>query len=119
MSGPRRFLWGTIASIVVLAFLLVLPHHANSDQTQVWSQAIYFGIAAMGLNILTGYNGQVSIGHGAFFVLGAYTSALLIHDHGWSFLPTLPIAALLCFIVGALVGFPALRVKGLYLALVT
>jgi branched-chain amino acid transport system permease protein len=119
MALVRRYLWGAIASVIVLAFLIALPHHASSDQTQVWSQAIFFGIAAMGLNVLTGYNGQVSLGHGAFFGLGAYASALLIHDHGWSFLPTLPVAALLCFVVGVLVGFPALRVKGLYLALVT
>jgi branched-chain amino acid transport system permease protein len=119
MPPLRRFLWGALASAVVLAFLLALPHHASQGQTQVWSEAIYFGIAAMGLNVLTGYNGQVSIGHGAFFGVGAYASALLIHNHGWSFLPTLVVAGPLCFVVGALVGFPALRVKGLYLALVT
>jgi branched-chain amino acid transport system permease protein len=73
----------------------------------------------MGLNILTGYNGQVSIGHGAFFGIGAYTTALLMHQHGWQFGPTLLVAAPLCFLVGIAVGFPALRVKGLYLALVT
>ena len=80
---------------------------------------LYIGIAAMGLNLLTGYNGQVSIGHGAFFGIGAYTSAILMHSHGWQFLPTLLVAAPLCFFVGVLIGFPALRLKGLYLALVT
>jgi branched-chain amino acid transport system permease protein len=80
---------------------------------------LFIGIAAMGLNLLTGYNGQVSIGHGAFFGIGAYTSAILMHSHGWQFLPTLLVAAPLCFLVGVGVGFPALRVKGLYLALVT
>ena len=82
----------------------------------------------MGLNVLTGYNGQVSIGHGAFFGIGAYTTALLMdHQYTWfgvtfghrSFLATLPVAAAVTFVIGALVGFPALRVKGLYLALVT
>jgi branched-chain amino acid transport system permease protein len=119
MPRAQRLAIGFVLSIVAIVFLAVLPHHASQSQTQVWSQAIYIGIAAMGLNVLTGYNGQVSIGHGAFFGLGAYTSALLIHDHAWSFLPTLLIAGPLCFVVGALVGFPALRVKGLYLALVT
>ncbi len=104
---------------VVVVLLAILPHHADSTQTARWAQALYIGIAAMGLNLLTGYNGQVSIGHGAFFGLGAYTSALLIHQHGWQFLPTLAVAAPLCFVVGAAIGFPALRVKGLYLALVT
>jgi branched-chain amino acid transport system permease protein len=82
----------------------------------------------MGLNILTGYNGQVSIGHGAFFGVGAYTTALLMdHEYTWfgitfghmSFIATLLPCAVVTFVIGALVGFPALRVKGLYLALVT
>src|SRR5437868_8884435 len=110
---------GLAASIVALVVLSVIPHLTSATDTQRWAQALYIGMAAMGLNVLTGYNGQVSIGHGAFFGLGAYASALLIHDHAWSFLPTLLIAGPLCFVVGALVGFPALRVKGLYLALVT
>jgi len=76
-------------------------------------------VAAMGLNLLTGFNGQVSIGHGAFFGVGAFTTALLMKDHGLTFESTIPIAALLSFVLGALVGFPALRVRGLYLALVT
>ena len=91
----------------------------DAPDVQIWTQALYVGIAATGLNVLTGYNGQVSIGHGAFFGLGAYTSAILVSDHGWNYLPTLPVAMALCFVVGALIGFPALRVKGLYLALVT
>src|SRR5262249_5091699 len=110
---------GFVLSIVVLAFLVVLPHHQTAPQMKVWGQVLYFATAAMGLNLLTGYNGQVSIGHGAFFGIGAYTSAILIHSHGWTFLPTLLIAGPLCFIVGVLIRFPALRVKGLYLALVT
>ncbi|MCU1430005.1 MAG: hypothetical protein JWL83_4005 [Actinomycetia bacterium] len=106
-------------AVVVLAFLIVLPHQYGSTNTTRWAQALYIGVAAMGLNLLTGYNGQVSIGHGAFFGLGAYTSALLVNQHGWQFLPTLLVAGPLCFLVGVAVGFPALRVKGLYLALVT
>ena len=110
---------GFATSFVIFVLLLFVPHVFKASDTVLWAQALYIGIAAMGLNLLTGYNGQVSIGHGAFFGLGAYTSALLIHQHGWQFLPTLAIAAPLCFVVGVLVGFPALRVKGLYLALVT
>ncbi|MFM8971068.1 MAG: branched-chain amino acid ABC transporter permease [Actinomycetota bacterium] len=95
---------------------------ATSDdipQLQLVAQALYFAVAAAGLNLLTGYNGQVSIGHGAFFGIGAFTSAILVKDHGWEYLPTLPVAAVLAAVIGVLVGFPALRVKGLYLALVT
>jgi branched-chain amino acid transport system permease protein len=119
--GSRRSVQviGFVASVVVLAWLVVLPHQSGSTDTTRWAQALYIGIAAMGLNLLTGYNGQVSIGHGAFFGLGAYTTALLMHQHGWQFLPTLLVAGPLCLVVGIAVGFPALRVKGLYLALVT
>jgi branched-chain amino acid transport system permease protein len=73
----------------------------------------------MGLNLLTGFNGQVSIGHGAFFGIGAFTSAILIIDHGWTFEPTIIVAAVFTGAFGLLVGLPALRVRGLYLALVT
>jgi branched-chain amino acid transport system permease protein len=73
----------------------------------------------MGLNLLTGFTGQVSIGHGAFFGVGAFTTAILMVDHGWTFEATIPVAAVLSGLVGMLVGFPALRVRGLYLALVT
>ncbi len=119
MPRASRQLAGLGAAVVVVVLLAFVPHVFEASDTQLWSQALYIGIAAMGLNILTGYNGQVSIGHGAFFGVGAYTSALLMHNHGWQFIPTLLISAPLCFLVGVLVGFPALRVKGLYLALVT
>jgi len=120
-------------SVVVVAVLMVwfgwvFPTQYTSTDTRLVAQAFYIGIAAMGLNILTGYNGQVSIGHGAFFGVGAYTTALLMdHQYTWlgvtfghmSFVATLLPCAIVTFVIGALVGFPALRVKGLYLALVT
>ena len=89
------------------------------SMNQTLSRAIYFAVAAMGLNLLTGFNGQVSIGHGAFFGVGAFTTAILMNDHGWSFELTIPMAALVAAALGVGVGIPALRVKGLYLALVT
>jgi branched-chain amino acid transport system permease protein len=110
---------GLVAGVVLLAYLLWYPTAHDRPGTALLAKALYFGIAAMGLNLLTGYNGQVSIGHGAFFGIGAFTSAILVTDHNWPFLATLPVAAGLSFVVGLLVGFPALRVKGLYLALVT
>jgi branched-chain amino acid transport system permease protein len=76
-------------------------------------------IAALSLNLLIGFTGQISIGHSAFFGLGAYTTAVLVKDHGWSPGWTFFAAAILCFVVGVFVGVPALRLKGLYLALVT
>jgi len=114
---------GRWVTAVLLGFAFVYACSlATSDdipRLQLVAQALYFAVAAAGLNLLTGYNGQVSIGHGAFFGIGAFTSAILIKDHGWEYLPTLPVAAVLAAVVGVLVGFPALRVKGLYLALVT
>jgi branched-chain amino acid transport system permease protein len=119
MIRTSRFWVGLAAAVAVVVVLSLIPHIYGRTNTLLWAQALYIGIAAMGLNLLTGYNGQVSIGHGAFFGVGAYTTALLMQQHGWQFLPTLFVAAPLCFLVGVAVGFPALRVKGLYLALVT
>ncbi len=110
---------GIVVAVVVLGYLLYYPQNHQETDVKLWTQAMYVGIAAMGLNLLTGYNGQVSLGHGAFFGFGAYMSAFLINQHGWSFLATLPVVAALSFVIGAAVGFPALRVKGLYLALIT
>jgi branched-chain amino acid transport system permease protein len=83
---------------------------------------IYMGvtlIAALGLNILTGYCGQISIGQSAFMAVGAFTAGLLIHDIRMSFWLTLPISGILAGIIGLFFGIPSLRVKGLYLALAT
>lgn len=76
-------------------------------------------LAALSLNLLIGFTGQISIGHSAFFGLGGYTTAVLMSTYGWSAGWTFPIAAALCFVVGVLVGIPALRLTGVYLSLVT
>jgi len=106
-------------AIALLAVLVWLPTYYGASDVKLFSTALYTAIAAMGLNLLTGYSGQVSIGHGAFYGIGAYTTAILMKDHDWNFFATLPVAALIALVVGAFVGFPALRVKGLYLALIT
>src|SRR6201999_1461613 len=80
--------------------------------------AIFF-IAILGLNILTGYTGQISIGHGAFMMIGGYTTAILSRDHHTNLVVTMVAAFALCFVVGLIVGLPALRLSGVYLALVT
>lgn len=82
-------------------------------------QAAAFAIAILGLNLVTGFSGQISLGHSAFFGIGGYATAVLVTDHGWPFLATFPVAALLGLVFGFLVGLPALRISGLYLALVT
>jgi branched-chain amino acid transport system permease protein len=78
-----------------------------------------FAIAVLGLNLLTGFNGQISLGHGAFMAVGAYVTAVLMARFGWPYWATLPVAALFCFAAGYLFGFPALRLEGTYLALAT
>lgn len=105
--------------VVVAAAALYAPYYFGPSINQELSRALYFAIAAMGLNLLTGFNGQVSIGHGAFFGVGAFTTAILMDSYAWTFELTIPVAALLAALVGVAVGVPALRVRGLYLALVT
>ncbi len=77
-----------------------------------------FAIAGVGLMLLTGYTGQISLGHAAFFGVGAYTEAVLI-EAGWPFLLSFPTAGLLAGAVGVAIGLPALRLTGLYLAIAT
>src|SRR3977135_1621803 len=73
----------------------------------------------MGLNILVGFSGQLSLGHGAFMALGAYTSAILVHRYKMDYLLTIPIAGLLTAGIDSTFGVPALRLSALYLALAT
>jgi branched-chain amino acid transport system permease protein len=108
-----------VAGVVLAAAALYAPFYFTPTNNKLLAQAVYLAIAAMGLNLLTGFNGQVSIGHGAFFGVGAFTTAQLMVEGGWGFEPTIPLAALAAALLGVLVGFPALRVRGLYLALVT
>lgn len=108
------------AGWVLLALAVVLIPVVFSQSTVVlFSQAAAFSIAVLGLNIVSGWSGQISLGHSAFMGVGAYTTAILVTDHSWSYFTTVPLAGVLCFVVGILVGIPALRLKGLYLALAT
>ena len=103
---------------LLVAFLYVVNVGENFLAIR-WAQAVTLAIAILGLNIVTGYSGQISIGHSFFFGIGAYTTMILIADYGWPFLVTLPVAGALGFIVGFVIGLPALRIRGLYLSLVT
>jgi branched-chain amino acid transport system permease protein len=101
-----------------LALLLVLPQFLKNYGIYLLSYWLVFVIATMGLNLTVGYAGQKSLGHAAFFGIGAYTVAILLKA-GVSFWIGLPLAALICFLVGILLGFPALRVQTIYLAFAT
>jgi len=102
------------ALVAVLVPFLFGPYRVGQ-----FTLVLAYAVAALGLNLLVGYNGQISLGHGAFFALGAYTAALLIEKASVPYLLTVPAAGVLCFVVGWLFGVPALRLRGLYLALVT
>jgi branched-chain amino acid transport system permease protein len=109
-----------IAGWVVLAVVaLAVPFLFGSFRVGQFTQVLVYAIAILGLNLLVGYSGQVSLGHGAFFALGAYTTAILIDKAGFPHLLAVVPAAVLCFVAGLLFGIPTLRLRGLYLALVT
>ena len=110
---------GVAALIVALVLALSLPFTMSGFRLFQFTQVLIYAIALLGLNMLTGYNGQFSLGHGAFYAIGAYTTAIMIDrwniGYGW----TIPVAGLLCLGTGFLFGRPALRLEGLYLALAT
>ena len=99
--------------------LCALPFLVEDFRVFQINLVLIYAIAILGLNILTGFGGQISLGHGAFYAVGAYTSAILITQLGMSSYLTLPIAGLVCLLLGVLMGFPALRLAGHYLALAT
>ena len=98
--------------------LLVLPLYLKGYGVYLLSYWLVFVVATMGLNLTVGYAGQKSLGHAAFFGIGAYTVAIVMKA-GISFWFGLPAAALICFVVGLILGFPALRVQTIYLAFAT
>ena len=104
--------------LLALVVLLLAPVAFKSYGLYLLTYWLVFIIATMGLNLTVGYAGQKSLGHAAFFGLGAYTVAILMKA-GFSFWLGLPAAALLCFAVGLILGFPALRVQTIYLAFAT
>jgi branched-chain amino acid transport system permease protein len=105
--------------LAAVAFLALLPRWLSDFRaSEVAYVGIYF-IAILGLNILTGYTGQISLGHGAFMAIGGYTTAVLVGHHNVRDLWTIPLAGLIAGGAGLLFGLPALRLSGLYLALAT
>jgi branched-chain amino acid transport system permease protein len=104
---------------VILAMIVVLPHFLGSFRTRELAYVGVYAIALLGLNVLTGFAGQISLGHGAFMAIGAYTTAILSVNHGVDELATIPLGGLVAGVVGFLFGFPALRLAGVYLALAT
>ncbi len=114
-SGRPR----ALLPLALIAIACALPFVASDYRTFQLTMVLVYAIALLGLNILTGFNGQISLGHGAFYAIGAYTTAVLMDQMGVPYWATLPVAGLVCLVAGFLFGLPALRLEGLYLALAT
>jgi branched-chain amino acid transport system permease protein len=109
-----------LASLLVVAGVIVaLPFLLSDYNISLVAQVGIFFIAVLGLNILTGYAGQISIGHGAFMAIGGYTTAVMSRDHHTNLVVTMLMAFAVCFVLGLILGLPALRLSGVYLALLT
>jgi branched-chain amino acid transport system permease protein len=104
--------------VTTLVAVAVLPNFLKSYGVYLMTLFCVYLMATMGLNLTVGYAGQMSLGHAAFFGIGAYHAAILM-KLGWSLFAVLPVAALVCFVVGLALGFPALRVQHHYLAFAT
>lgn len=111
--------WKRFGTLAGLAVLLALPWFLEDFTTFQITQALVYATAILGLNLLTGFGGQLSLGHSAFYALGAYTAAILINEYQLAYYWTPIPAGLVCLVAGFLFGLPALRLKGLYLALAT
>jgi branched-chain amino acid transport system permease protein len=102
-----------------MAVASVLPFFLSNYHVFQASMVLSTAIALVGLNILTGYSGQISLGHGAFLAIGAYTTAILMDKFDVPYWATIPVAGLVCLVAGFLFGLPALKLEGHYLALAT
>jgi branched-chain amino acid transport system permease protein len=119
IANIRLPVWNMIWLVVALIAAFSSPFLVEDFTVFQLTQALIFAMAILGLNLLTGFNGQFSLGHSAFFGLGAYTTAVMMFHlevaYYWTIIP----AGVVCLVAGFLFGLPALRLEGLYLALAT
>ncbi|MGH9805961.1 MAG: branched-chain amino acid ABC transporter permease [Terriglobia bacterium] len=108
-----------LLTVAAIAIAVALPFLVKNFLIFQLTLAMVYAIAILGLNLLTGFNGQFSLGHSAFFALGAYTAAIMMDQGGIAYYWTLPAAGIVCLISGFVFGLPALRLEGIYLALAT
>jgi branched-chain amino acid transport system permease protein len=111
--------WQRLILVAALIVGLALPLFLKNFHVFQLTLVMIYAIAILGLNLLTGINGQFSLGHSAFYAIGAYTTAILMDRFGVPYFLTLPAAGVVCLVAGFLFGLPALRLEGLYLALAT
>ena len=114
-AAPTRIAIGAVLALVLVGSPLVIPDY----QTFQFTGVMTYAVAALGLNLITGYVGQVSLGHNAFFALGSYAAVLSVIYLGVNDVVAVLIAAVVTFVAGLLAGYPAKRLRGLYLALIT
>ena len=119
IAGVALPVWRIVLLGGGLVVLAAIPFVAKNFYIFQITLAIIYAIAILGLNLLTGFNGQFSLGHSAFYAIGAYTAAIMMENLGISYVWTIPVAAIVCFVFGFLFGLPALRLEGIYLALAT
>jgi branched-chain amino acid transport system permease protein len=126
-AGHRIYVIGAWALTALVLVYVIFAHNLpyvpfSLDKafriSQINDLAAY-AVAILGINLVIGYSGQLNLGQSAFVGLGAYTTMILVATHHWSYFATIPVSAALCFIVGLVVGLPALRIRGLYLGVVT
>lgn len=118
-AGLPLSAWRAIGLAALVVAAVALPFLVSNYRVFQFNMVLVYTIVLLGLNMLTGYNGQISLGHGAFYAIGAYVAAILMDRFGWPYWATLPVAGVVCFISGFLFGLPALRLQGHYLALAT
>lgn len=114
-AGPSAIASGLVLVALGLAVMYIASGYVLVQATQI----LVYAVAILGLNILGGYNGQISLGHGAFMAIGGYVAAVLIAKLGLPFWIAIPTAGFVSLVVGLLIGLPALRLEMLYLALAT
>jgi branched-chain amino acid transport system permease protein len=118
-GGAASWVIRLVVAALVVVVSIYIPTSTSNGFIDSCITALTYMAAAMSLNLLLGYTGQISLGHSAFFGVGAYTTGILVSKYGWSPFTTIAVAFVVAFAVGALVSLPALRIKGVYLALVT
>ena len=119
MASQKRQSIGNAILLVLVAIAVVAPFILQGFIVFQITMVFVYAIAIMGLNLLTGFNGQFSLGHSAFFAIGAYTAAILMDQFQVPYYLTLPVAGIVAFAAGFLFGLPALRLEAIYLALAT
>lgn len=119
MNRPRHPVQWIAPLVGVLAVAIALPVFAKGFLLFQATQIMIFAVAIMGLNLLVGFSGQLSLGHGAFYAIGAYTAAILMGQYDLHYALAIPAAGVIAFLFGFLFGLPALRLEGHYLAMAT